>query len=392
MRRVAGTALSVASMFLGLVAVLINAPALFYMSFALISTLIACHIQSNLATKALRIERIAPKSVHIGETVTVEIVLWSERKLKRPLVTIEDDVPKRLAPGGVGLSLPVAPAYDLPVRTMYQFAPQKRGRFKWKNLRVTATDALGLTTKTIEYPGESTEIVVVPVAIPVNIELPSSAGWGISEAVAGQAAGSGIEPRGIREYAYGDSLRHVHWASSARTGRLQVKEFQAGSQGAASFVLQRTRGTDVGDGNVSSLDAICGHVLYLAEIMLRQGINVTFPLMSDSKARKGETELKEEIALMLGTLMADSERTLGEDLVEAANKLGTGATLYVAASMHDDSVLGALQQLRGKAHVVMLIYDAAIFDAKHLLNSASKHADSYRQAGAYVIHMPEVSL
>jgi uncharacterized membrane protein len=37
MRRVAGRALSVASLFLGLVAVLINAPALFYMSFALMA-------------------------------------------------------------------------------------------------------------------------------------------------------------------------------------------------------------------------------------------------------------------------------------------------------------------------------------------------------------------
>ena len=46
MRRVAGTALSVASLFLGMVAILINSPALFYMSFALISTIVACNIQS----------------------------------------------------------------------------------------------------------------------------------------------------------------------------------------------------------------------------------------------------------------------------------------------------------------------------------------------------------
>lgn len=391
MRRVAGRALSVASMFLGIVAVLINAPALFYMSFALIATLIACHIQSNLATKALRIERIAPKSIHIGELVTVEIILWSERKLKRPLVTVEDNLPPRLNPGGVGVSLPVAPAFDLPVRTIYQFTPLKRGRFRWKNLKVTATDALGLTTKTVEYPTEQTEVVVVPLPIPVSIELPSSAGWGINEAISGQAAGAGIEPRGIRQYAYGDSLRHVHWRTSARTGVLQVKEFQAGSQGAASFIIQRSNNTDVGKGNVSTLDAMCGHALFIAEQMLRQGVSVSFPLQEEERGRKGEAERKEEIALLLGTLNADSPTTLGADVLEAAALLETGSTLYVFAAVDDGSLISALQRLRGRAGVVVLVYDAAAYEQKRLADSAALFSEAYRQAGAHVVLMPEVA-
>ena len=118
MRRVAGTALSVASLFLGMVAILINSPALFYMSFALISTIVACNIQSWLAARALRIERVAPKSVHVGELITIEIILWSDRKIKRPLVTLTDDLPRALSGVPATPSLPVAPAYDLPVRTM----------------------------------------------------------------------------------------------------------------------------------------------------------------------------------------------------------------------------------------------------------------------------------
>ena len=237
MRRVAGTAIAWASAFLGIVAILINAPSLFYMSFALIATMIACYLQSNLATRALRIERIAPKSVNVGELVTIEIVLWSERKLKRPLVTITDHLPERLSSTFIGPSLPVAPAFDLPVRTMYQFRPMKRGRFRWKNIKVTATDALGLTTRTVSYETEPTEVIVVPTPIPVALELPSSAGWGINEAMSGQASGAGIEPRGIREYVYGDSLRHIHWRSSARTRGLHGKEAQPGAHGRAALSL-----------------------------------------------------------------------------------------------------------------------------------------------------------
>ena len=390
MRRVAGSALTIASIFLGVVAVMINAPSLFYMSFALISTIIACNVQANLATKALRIERIAPKSVHVGELVTVEIVLWSERKLKRPLVTVEDRLPERLSSSELSPSLPVAPAFDLPVRTMYQFRPLKRGRFRWKNTKVTATDALGLTTKTISYETEPTEIVVVPTPIPINIELPSSAGWGINEAMSGQASGAGIEPRGIREYQSGDSLRHVHWPSSARIGRLQVKEFQAGSQGAAAFLLQRTQGTDVGRGTLTSLDAMAGHALYLSEQLIRQGVRIGFPLLEGESKVRGESERKEDIALMLGTMMGDSSEKIGADLLEAVQQVDSGTTFYVMVSIDDGSLITALEKVRGRYPIVVLTYDATAFDKHRISESASLMNDSYRQAGAMVIQMPEV--
>ncbi|MEI8281232.1 MAG: DUF58 domain-containing protein, partial [Armatimonadota bacterium] len=351
---------------------------------------IACNVQSNLATKALRIERIAPKSVHVGELVTIEIVLWSERKLKRPLVTVQDNLPERLSNSHVGPSLPVAPAFDLPVRTMYQFRPMKRGRFRWKNTKVTATDALGLTTKTISYETEPTEIVVVPSPIPNSIELPSSAGWGINEAMSGQASGAGIEPRGIREYQTGDSLRHVHWPSSARMGRLQVKEFQAGSQGAACFLLQRTQGTDIGAGNMTSLDAMAGHALYLSEQLIRQGVRLSFPLLEEGNKVRGESERKEDIALMLGTMMGDSPDTIGQDLLEAVKQVDSGTTFYVMVSIDDTSLISALDSVRGRHPIVVLTYDAGAYDNRFAAKSASQMNEGYRQAGAMVIQMPEV--
>jgi uncharacterized protein (DUF58 family) len=377
-------------MFLGLVAVLINAPALFYMSFALIATIVACNVQSKLATKALRIERIAPKSVHIGELVNVEMVLWSERKLKRPLVTVEDLVPKRLTGGHVGVSLPVAPAYDLPVRTHYQFRPVKRGRFQWKNLQVTATDALGLTTKTVDYETEPTEIIVIPNPIPVSIELPSSSGWGVNEALSGQAAGSGIEPRGIRQYAYGDSLRHVHWRSSARSRTLQVKEFQSGAQGAANFLIQTTQGTDVGSGSITSLDAMCGHALYLCEVLSKQGVDVSFPLILEASRQQADSERFDAIQVMLGTLMADRMETLSRDLLVAAETAGTGTTIYLTVAIEDPQLPDTIRRLSNTHRIVCLIYDPTVFDAKFAGSSVMNQEFALMESGATVIRMPEV--
>src|SRR5207248_8221579 len=95
------------------------------------------------------------------------------------------------------------------------------------------------------YSTDVVEMTVLPIPIPVQIGLPSAAGWGVSESSSGENKGPSGEPRGIREYIIGDSLRHVHWRTSARTGRLHVKEFEAGSHTGTAMFFQRTLGTDL---------------------------------------------------------------------------------------------------------------------------------------------------
>ena len=208
--------------------------------------------------------------------------------------------------------------------------------------------------------------------------------------MSGQASGAGIEPRGIREYQSGDSLRHVHWPSSARIGRLQVKEFQAGSQGAAAFLLQRSQGSDIGKGNLTSLDAMAGHALYLSEQLIRQGVRIGFPLLEGESKVRGESERKEDIALLLGTMMGDSSEKIGADILEAVQQVDSGTTFYVMVSIDDGSLLTALEKVRGRYPVVVLTYDATAFDKHRITESAALMNDSYRQAGAMVIQMPEV--
>lgn len=391
MRRIAYTALATAALFLSLMAILIDAPALFFMSFALVALLIACNVQSYLSARALKIDRIVPKSVRVNELVTIELVIWSLRKLKRPLVTVQDNVPQRLTRGGVGLSLPIAPAYDLPVRTMYKFQPRKRGRFSWKNITVTATDALGLTTRSVKYETEPTEITVLPVPIPVAIELPSSAGWGINEAASGQAAGAGIEPRGVREYASGDSLRHVHWRSSARMGRLMVKEFQAGAHGACSFVLQRTSGTDRGEGDVSTLDVMCGHVLFLSDQLIRMGVSVSFPTLESNVKSGVDHDRVEAVAALLGEIQASSQEPIGVELERVLDEAESGSVIFVCAAVDDDSLTSVIARHRGNHTIVPLVYEPKLYDPKFTGRSmaAPEALERLRSAGSNPTLMPE---
>jgi len=370
---------------------MLNSPALFYMGTALIATIGACRLQSWLSVRGLRFERIAPESVQVGDLVTVEITVWSDHKIRRPLIEIVDAKPGKMIIDALSKSLPIAPAYDLPIQTQYQFRPLKRGRYRWSGLTVEGTDALGLVSTRKHYETSPAEMTVLPRPIPVSFDIPSAAGWGISEAESGQARGAGLEPRGVRSYVHGDALRHVHWRSSAKRGELLVKEFEAGTQAAAAFLIQQTKGTDIGSGAKTTLELICGHAVYLAEAMLRQGANVEFPNLEVPKRHSSLQERLNEIYELLAGVQADTDSTLGMQASNLIGELPTGSILFLLLSVADPSLVEVIPLLVSKGtSVVPLLYDASHFDARRRVTPATDPAfmGALRDAGASPSVMP----
>ena len=377
-----------------LVAIMLNSGALFYMGTALIATLGACRLQAWLSVRGLRFDRVAPEAVRVGELVTVQITVWSEYKLRRPLIAIVDNLPGKLQMVDRSPSLPVAPAYDIPIRTQYQFRALRRGKFRWSGLNVLGTDALGLITMKKHYTTTTAEMTVFPRPIPVSIEIPMASGWGISEAESGNARGAGIEPRGIREYTSGDSLRHVHWRSSARALKLQVKEFEAGSHAVAAFMLQREKGSDIGLGPETSLDLMCGHAAYLCDLFLRQGVRVEFPGLETQRYRSSAGERLSEIDELLAAVEANSDESLGLEMMRAKPQLPPGSTIFTMVCVADPSLVTAVAELQQAGiQVITLIYDAKLFQMPGKKSAVSSAADAdyvaqLENVGAQPVMMP----
>jgi uncharacterized protein (DUF58 family) len=371
MRNVAGFALTWASVFIAVVSIMVNSPALFYMGTGLIATIAACRFQARLACRALRFERVAPDSAHVGELLTVEVVVWSERKIRRPLITVTDNLPPGLIATDISPSLPIAPAFDFPIRTQYQFRPQRSGKYTWKGLTVIGTDALGLVTHAKQYETDEAQMTVLPRPIAAHIELPTAAGWGISEAESGHTRGAGLEPWGVRNYVHGDSLRHVHWRSTARRGHLLVKEFESGTHAAAAFILQSTTGSDVGKGARTSLELMKSHAVFLAENLLRQGARVELPGLDHNASHGSQHERLNEIYEELAGLQADSSLSVGDLAAGLGGKFPPGSIVFVSLVVADDSLISAIGVLASKGTVVApLLYDARGFDPSSRIRSA----------------------
>jgi uncharacterized protein (DUF58 family) len=288
-------------------------------------------------------------------------------------------------------SLPIAPAFDHPIKSQYRFRPLRRGRYKWSGVNVVGIDALGITAISKRYPTETAELLVVPSPIPLLLDSPLAGGLGISEAGSGQARG-GLEPRGIREFAPGDSIRHVHWRSTARTGTLLVKEFEAGSQALFGHLMQRTQGSDFGRAPLSSLDLMCGHFLYMTQELARGGAESVFPQLEDGANRDRTAARVGEIENLLAEIRADGKLNIGTELVRATDAPGCASVYFVAITQADSTLPGAVAEVTRKGYpVTILVYDPANFvKASKVQNSAIDHAyiDSLTAAGARTVIVP----
>lgn len=390
MNRLATIALTIASVFLVIMAILVNSPPLFYMTVAVLATLGASRLQAIFSVRGLRFERAFPPSVSVGEPVTIETVVWSERRMRRPLVSVDDILPPGMAVADRTPSLPVAPSFDQPIRTSYTFRPLRRGRYRWKNVRVRGTDALGLISVFRTYSIDPVDLTVYPVPIPVSVDIKPTTGWGTTELDSGLVTGSGIDTRGIREYVHGDPIRHVHWRSSARMGKLMVKEFDTGSGLSLAFMIQRSRGSDIGPDGGSTFETACGHSLFIAQAYLDRGAAVWFPLLERDEAAQERPELRgRNIRELLTEIQPDVPQSLSDDL--ARTHVREGTTLLIFLAVQDAGLPGALVGMSNVRKVCM-VYDAQEFDRNSTAASASDptYLVKLERAGAEVHTMPMV--
>ncbi|PPD58519.1 DUF58 domain-containing protein [Dehalogenimonas etheniformans] len=100
----------------------------------------------------------------------------------------------------------------------------RRGRFHLGSFSLQLGDPFGLFRRDIQL-GSSSEILVHPLTVPLPpFSLLGLNGSGLSKRMPESLSASASN---IREYTTGDSLRHIHWRSTAHTGRYMVKVFDA---------------------------------------------------------------------------------------------------------------------------------------------------------------------
>jgi uncharacterized protein (DUF58 family) len=161
-----------------------------------------------------------------GDGMGLEIGFRSRNRRRGPVWAV-GDVGGRTYGAGAG----VVPTDGWSV--VRQIDTMRRGAVRASRWRIGTSDPLGLFQGFRDLPdGEVALVLPRFAALAARRETRE-----VEVSVPAPRAGSGNEPFGVREYQAGDSLRRIHWRSSARRGQLVVREYEPpGVQSLAIFV------------------------------------------------------------------------------------------------------------------------------------------------------------
>jgi uncharacterized protein (DUF58 family) len=153
-----------------------------------------------------------------------------------------------------------------------------RGRFPITEPRVVLGDHLGLESVSVPVDAFAEALVVYPRLVELTTLFSDAGRLGGSGRRLLLRRPSGYDFHSVREYAQGESLRRVHWPTTARRGQLMVKELEDSPRDAVAVLLDCDPGSVAGAPPDSSFDAAvraAGSVLRVHATRGRKAVLVT---------------------------------------------------------------------------------------------------------------------
>jgi uncharacterized protein (DUF58 family) len=341
-----------------------------HLSYLLLSLLVLSFVWSWLNLRGLRIERAASaQRAQVGDVVDERLLIENRWPFPRLWLEVQDcsDLPQH--GGGLVTYLPAFARRRWVSRTTCTM----RGKFTLGPATLSSGDPFGLF-RLERVHGTTNELVVYPRAEALtSFVLPVAALPG-GQASNGRTLEATASVAGVRDYVFGDGMNRIHWRSTARTGRLMVKEFELDPSAQAYVVLDMAREAYApldGDGPRSPHNAeeyAVGAAVSIARYLLdgRRDVGMIawgqhHELLTPEREERQMLKVLEALAV----LRAHGAHPLAEVLTAEGMRFGRSSSLVVITPSLDQAWVAALQQLlyRGVRATVLLL-DGRSFGAE----------------------------
>lgn len=264
-----GSSLLAAGVATGIGAVLLGEVDLLRLAVAITLLVLVCWAWMSLSGLRLRTtHRASHREAAIGAPVEVEISLTTRSAL--PLSSLEciDHTGDGL--GARPTLLVDAKAARSGVSMRYTCSPKTRGRHRIGPLSLKVTDVFGLVTAT-KTGTEHIEVLGLPVVEDLGERwaLRHTGSTGNERSIA--VTGAGQFDAALRDHEPLDGLRRVHWRSSARQGKLMVRQDEQLRERRASLVLDDRDGVH----NQATFDHMMSAAASVGVHLLRAGYQLT---------------------------------------------------------------------------------------------------------------------
>ena len=316
---------------------------------------------------------LSQTKVFFGEEIVYEMEVANRKLLPLPWLQIEDELPKQVTllkgkavatfQNRVLLSSIFPIKWYHKIKRRYTMKCLQRGVFTFGPARIRSGDLFGLFRR--ETAHEKLDFLTVyPRLVPLEtLGIPSRQLFGDIR-IKSHLFQDPVLTTGIRDYTHGDSLKRIHWKSSARLSKLQTKVYEPTTTVDISIFLDvRTVKVPLW-GSLVQLEelgvitaaAIARHAL---ESGYRVGLYVNqLRAFSDGTVRVPHSRHADQLLHILEAL-AELHHTevmpISRLIRREAPSLPWGSTLLAIAAQPDDELLATLKDLKRPGRNAALI-------------------------------------
>ena len=347
-------------------------PYLDQIAIALIGLLVAGYLWSRLSLHGLAVHRgTATDRIQVGQTMRERLELRNRALFAKLWLEVRDysSLPGHTASRVVHVRGRDAAAW------MAETVCTQRGRFRIGPLVIHSGDPFGLFPTSLRVPG-SYDLVVYPATVDLSAYPMPTGQLTAGAAMTRRTPYVTPSVSGIREYDPGDAFSRISWTTSARFGRLMVKEFDLDPTADVWIVLDLDMGYHRAVAGEPSrrpaapwLTSTEEYGVSIAASFARrgraEGRNVGLIASSGrqqvvvpDRSERQEFRVLETLAIV----QADGARPLAETLLTEARRFRDRNTVIVVTPATDDAWVAALAQAVGRrARAAAIVLEAATF-------------------------------
>jgi uncharacterized protein (DUF58 family) len=341
---------------------------LYPVALGLLAAVLVARFWTRLANRPLQLRRFLPPGDRFeGDDVEVRFELASGWALVPATVLLRERIGKlggrttAVRPRGV---------------SSYVLEGLARGRYAFEDSRALIEGPFGFFR--IEQPLDAQGALLV---YPRLVELERL----FSESGARSRDGrrlllqrpSGFDLHSVREYERGESLRKVHWRSTAKRGQLMVKELEDSPRDEVAVVLDADPTAVVGESFEVQVRAAGSILQAHARRGRRSVLVVNSARREQQRVHSGEGDWRQALDL-LAAVEPEPGPPLAALLADEANAAGRALELaVVTASLPPQLVERLVERSLGRRNVSLVLVDAASFngaDPKPLAELLRLHA------------------
>lgn len=321
--------------------------ALLYGIFALIlGVLCLSYIYPTLFLRNISIKRKQKTVVKAGQQLKLEYNVEAGRQLF--YMELCEQLPFNFSQPSMHYFLPV-------VSKQHKFEVkidcELRGVFSLDNISLESSYPFGIYCRRKKLETEQATVLVLPRTFKIHqFNFALSSRQGREGDIQSSKAGYYNEFSGLREYRYGDSLKHVHWASTARHQQLMIKEYESYDRPTILIVLDQDKKSDIGELPNSTFEYAIQIVASIIEYAIENqiGVYVFGKGQSDTRfsvmpGELGSREFLEKLAMVKADGQTEYKKVLTQALCEFDN-VNTVMTITNRSTGAVDKISSQIQE------------------------------------------------